>query len=342
VRVSHGDGEQLATDEDAIVAPYGPDHMEFCRSEFDRLFIDDSELLGLCADRAERFIPEGIDAVPPILELVEDRLRRREPLSALRVGNGEGNAISMAPRAPTRTQARAFYHEFISQNGIAVPLADVLPLCRDVRAALVNADVLGFRSVKKFRTDERGLILDAIERKDAYAALGLIYARDFIRDGLVTGYLRGKLITSAWLHLDLLPALDRLLGFAESVVVITGREGLENEFRARLGDRLTAFISVPVQGVRPTEATDSHIHAVYPQVRGWLKSRDLGGTLVLVGAGLFGKVYIDDARNSGAVALDLGSAFDMLAGLATRPVHQRYDIGALSWLPVADASAGEP
>jgi hypothetical protein len=61
-------------------------------------------------------------------------------------------------------------------------------------------------------------------------------------------------------------------------------------------------------------------------------SRDLRGKLVLVGAGLFGKVYCHTARQHGAVAIDLGSAFDILAGLNTRPIHKAYDINAMRWI----------
>jgi hypothetical protein len=51
-----------------------------------------------------------------------------------------------------------------------------------------------------------------------------------------------------------------------------------------------------------------------------------------VGAGLFGKVYCHTAKQDGAVAIDLGSAFDILAGLETRPVHKWYDISAMRWI----------
>jgi len=59
---------------------------------------------------------------------------------------------------------------------------------------------------------------------------------------------------------------------------------------------------------------------------------DLQGTLVIVGAGFLGKLYCDAAKNSGAVALDFGSAFDILAGMSTRPGHTRLDINALRWM----------
>jgi hypothetical protein len=47
------------------------------------------------------------------------------------------------------------------------------------------------------------------------------------------------------------------------------------------------------------------------------------GVLVLVGAGLIGKIFIDCARSNGAVALDVGSVFDYLAGRKTRSIADR-------------------
>jgi hypothetical protein len=58
---------------------------------------------------------------------------------------------------------------------------------------------------------------------------------------------------------------------------------------------------------------------------------------VLVGAGIFGKKYCAVAKQHGAVALDLGSAFDILAGKRTRPVHSIadfLDIKRDSWITV--------
>jgi hypothetical protein len=48
--------------------------------------------------------------------------------------------------------------------------------------------------------------------------------------------------------------------------------------------------------------------------------------------GIFGKIYCQAAKASGAVAVDLGSAFDVLAGISTRPSHHDYDLEAQRWI----------
>jgi hypothetical protein len=212
--------------------------------------------------------------------------------------------------------------------GIAVSEEAAIALCKEVRTALISADIIGFRS---FRTEEGPMIRNCIEREWAYAALGFLYARELLQQGMTRGYWRQSVVTSAWIHLDLIPHLGTTLDGAGSVIVITGRAELYDEMRSRLGERLEAFIAVPVQGFVPPSPEQSHIFSAFPDVRQRL-SRNLHGKLVLVGAGLFGKVYCHVAKLHGAVAIDLGSAFDVLAGLNTRPVHKDYNIGEMRWI----------
>jgi hypothetical protein len=282
----------------------------------------------LCARNSQLFLPEGAAAAPVIANLIGAALRDRTPLSLQRVGNGEGNAVSMTKAERHPLQISTFFAEFVYQNGIAVPEEPASALCRDVHAALTSADIVGFRS---FETDDHALISAAIKDEWAYAATGFLYAREFLQQGMMEMWWRRSVVTSAWIHLDLIPYLDDLVKAASSIIVITGRGELQEEMKSRLGDRLEEFIAVPVQGFHPTTPEESHMFSTFPVVRERL-NRDLVGKLVLVGAGLFGKVYCHTAKMRGAVAVDLGSAFDVLAGLSTRPVHQRYDVNALRWL----------
>jgi hypothetical protein len=43
-------------------------------------------------------------------------------------------------------------------------------------------------------------------------------------------------------------------------------------------------------------------------------------------------IFVEAAKNSGAVAVDFESSFDVLARLSTRSVHSRLDVDALSWV----------
>jgi GT-D fold-like domain len=307
---------------------YSPETMLFCRAEFQKIFIADQQIWALCQAFAGSFLPDGPTAAPIICDRIESALRQKISLSILRVGNAEGNALSITKESISPPQLQTFYAQFMTQNGIEVPVQDAVSFCQEVRSALMSADVIGFRS---FRFDERKAIEDAIRRDHAYVALGFLYAREFLQNGFSGRYLHGKIITSAWIHLDILPYFDRILDGSESIIVITGRSELENGFSSRLGSRLKDFILVPVQGSVPSSPACSHFYEAFPEVRERLR-QDLRGTLVLVGAGLFGKVYCHCAKMNGAVAVDLGSAFDVIAGLETRPIHKAYNFSAMRWV----------
>ncbi len=300
----------------------------FARSELERIFTSDDELTSLCRKNVKSFWPNERSAGILVRDKIIASLRDKKPLSLLRVGNGEGNAVSMTKNTLHSLQISTFYTEFVSQNGISIRQDAAIKFCAEVRTALVTADIVGFRS---FRFDERSMIRESIDQGDAYAALGFLYARELLQDGLSEGYWRRSIVTSAWIHLELIPHLSDILETAGSVIIVTGRGELHDKMRLRAGARLEAFITVPVQGFQPPSLEQSHFVEAFPLVRERL-SQDMRGKLVLVGAGLFGKVYCHTAQQHGAVAIDFGSAFDILAGLNTRPIHRLYDINALRWM----------
>lgn len=302
--------------------------IQFTRAELEKILIGDHELRSLCREWTNSFLPDGPAAAPIICDNIIASLHDNAPISLLRVGDGEGNALGMTKGKIHPLQTTAFYARFIAQNGIAIPQDAAVTLCRDIRTALISADIVGFRS---FRIDERALIQREIDNGDVYAASGILYARELLQQGLIEDYWRRATITSAWIHLDLIPHLDRILKAADSIIVISGRVELHDKFRSRLGARLEAFVTVPAEGFVPQSPEQSHFFNAFPIVLERL-NRDLRGKLVLVGAGFFGKVYCHTAKLNGAVAIDLGSAFDILAGLRTRPAHRRYDTSALRWI----------
>jgi hypothetical protein len=306
------------------------DIIKFCQTEFQKVFVDDQQLLALCkAVPGGSFLPNGEMAAPILYEKIQSALCQKTPLSLVRVGDAEGNALGVTKTPMSLLQVKVFCNRFVRQNGIKVAEQDAICFCQDVRSALLSADIIGFRS---FRYNEKELIEFAIRSGGAHAimALGILYGREFLQSGLSENYLQGKIITDAWVHLYMLPFFDRILNLSDSIIVITGRSELEKDFSTRLGSRLREFISVPVQGFQPPSPAHSHFYEAFPKVRERLQ-QDLRGTLVLVGAGLFGKIYCHTARMNGGVALDIGSAFDILAGLMTRQVHKSYDVNPYMW-----------
>lgn len=304
------------------------DTMEFCRALHMRHFISNAALERLAIERSAAFVSEPPQSVECLLQSVTRSLAAREPFSLIRVGNGEGNAYGMTLPLEHDAIFSTFRAEFDSQNHSGIDVETARAFSLDVIQAIDNANMVG---VRFFRFDENALIEKFIEERNSYAALGLSYARQYFRLRLEEGRMLDKSVTSAWVHLDLIDRLDDLLALGDKVIVISGRERLSRAFAERLGDRLVSFLPVPAQGFVPTGFSESHFGHRFGEICRFLQ-RDLSGHLVLVGAGLFGKIYCDLAARRGAVALDLGSLFDVLCGLRTRPVFNRYNFANAAWI----------
>ena len=62
------------------------------------------------------------------------------------------------------------------------------------------------------------------------------------------------------------------------------------------------------------------LYRTYPEVAERICELSRPGTLVLIGAGVPAKIMADRARQSGAVALDVGSLMDYMVGQKTRTI----------------------
>jgi hypothetical protein len=301
-------------------------NMIFAETTYQRLFIDDQTVLAAGAERAF-FEPTGANAAPAIVARMKRALERQEPLSLVRVGNGEGNAISLVEEPASDANFQGFDFEFVSQNGISIGVEAAVSFSKKVVEAIKSADIQGYR-IQRF--DEDALVRQCLDRHALAPALGITYARALFYRQLCDENTMGTWFTNAWIHLELIDHFNALIESARRVFVITGRHELEGKFRDRLGSRLYRFARVPVQGYVPQSLADSHFQQ-FEQMRSLIKRDVHSGMLVLIGAGLFGKIYCQDARDSGAVAIDMGSAFDLLAGVATRPIHRQIDLAAVRW-----------
>lgn len=109
--------------------------------------------------------------------------------------------------------------------------------------------------------------------------------------------------------------LDKLLSSIEKLFYISCH--LINFSNKIKGNVIEGFL---IDGERAFFPGKPSIH--YPeqfnQIKKGIASKDMTGSLFIYGAGIVGKIYGKWAKEQGAVALDLGNVFDLLAGFKTR------------------------
>jgi hypothetical protein len=265
-----------------------------------------------------------------VTRLAVSSLLERTPFSLIRVGDGEGNVLAMSGETSNlELNLKAFNATFYSQDFQCLDDSEAKRFSGVLECAVCSADVLGIRSLNpwhesKFDFLELQYARGCLTREHARGGHGMMHARKQVERLLDAGSLSDAILTQAWVHLSLIPALPDIVDACVKLIVITGRQELQTEYFSRFSTTDIDFISIPLEGRRRSRKMGVHHYpGIYEEVLARL-SGDLSGTLVLVGAGIFGKAYCHAAKMHGAVALDLGSAFDRLCGLMTRPIHFRF------------------
>lgn len=294
---------------------------------------EDVEFIESCRRRSAHFIPSFSQA-PELTELLLHRLEQRQACSLVRVGDGDGNALAFAENPDDPLLAKCFDHIFRHYDSVLPSHDESHAFALRLRDACLGADILGIRSVETAMPLEDELCRRVLAGGDIRGAMGIMAARTAMRIAAVERRFLRKVVTSAWIYLGMLHELPLLMERAARILVVSGRGELAPEFRRRLGDKLLAFRQIPLEASR-RKSTESHYYERFASELQFLE-QDLSGVLVLVGGGFFGKIYCAHAKAHGAVAVDLGSGFDILAGCSTRPVHASIDIGRLSWINSGD------
>jgi len=247
------------------------------------------------------------------------------PFSAVRLGDGEYNLVCYRryPGTPRLDRRAALASVSLNEDRFNVD-DDWLPVLRELQLmAMAEADIIGTIGID----DETG-IADA----SAWLDRQLIRLRDGIRfragmlrgrkaalELAASGFFEGRVVASAHFYLGVILNLDRLLDVANRVLLITARTDIVPGIAGRT--------RVPVECIAIGDTseewrTSGRTPAFLRKVEDGLPA-DMGGTLALVGAGIWAGTYCSWVKRRNGVAIDLGSGFDLLAGEAIRGNHER-------------------
>ncbi len=278
------------------------------------------------------------------MESVRRAVAARDPFSLIRLGDGE--AIVLAFDDDMWLQDLAYLHGHWGAEGVT--FGAIAEVKRDLQAAVRGADLVGIRDdvvnvsvpddllsfsgreVKEFVSSGFHLRPDEIENLSAIGARRLALLHDVLSK---IDWSEDQRFCSAWIHWELLASgtLNTILEEATHVGLITSRPELEHMVARRFDIRTSAvivpdkFVEVPQPG--------HHVPRRYRTIRSELTFPE--GTVVLVGAGIPGKVYCQWLKESGCVAIDVGSAFDAWVGKPSRPrvLESRFKVAGGKHVP---------
>lgn len=245
-----------------------------------------------------------------LIGLIKERLLAKIGFSFIRLSDGEGFIFHRLNDIFTlddvKNRQRHWWGEEIDSSVID-ELLDVL------FAAVKGSDLLGIPSVYRFvrdHSDKTHALSQSLQGR------GLLSVLDGIRyiDTPNKLYTDDKANIAVFNKIDVISDLARS---AQKIVVINSgsREAAWKAF----GDHFDfAHIKIPTHN--KTSLNDKYHTAskplpyVYKDALREIENHVIPGALVLVGAGVAGKVFMHAAKAKDAVALDLGSAMDQFLG----------------------------
>lgn len=127
--------------------------------------------------------------------------------------------------------------------------------------------------------------------------------------------------------------LDAIIKQSEKLLLITGHD-LKTAFQKKYPHlkEIKQFL-ITRQPHYFGKTGNPHYPDIFEQTIKSINYCDLKGYLCFTGGGIIGKRYVTECKKQGGTSIDIGSAFDLLAGYRTRGVHghltvdQEFKIG---------------
>lgn len=255
---------------------------------------------------------------PEISTHIAEALVDGRPFSVIRIGDGESNLLTYGCEPESKElddfAVASIVAKQMDRFRVAEPWQVVLKAM--MYGAIASADIVGVCGV--WRPGSGADLDDEIERfsRDPRGVSGYWRGIDHVMEMAEQSLLTGKIITSAHLYFGALEHLETIVNAARRVVCVTNRETAYRRLVSRFPDCQFAFIDA-VQSTSTENSSPVFFSDMSRRLGGHLSS-----ALFLVGAGPWSEFYCTWIKERGGVAVDIGSAFDLLAGDLSRPVHK--------------------
>lgn len=262
------------------------------------------------------------------IERLSAAVSDREPFSLIRLNDGE--AVALAFDGNLALQDLAYLHGHWGAEGVS--LDDVADVKLGLEDAARGADIIGIRDdivdvslpddlLSRENRDVKEVVTESFHMRptevDNLSAIGARRLALLHRVLSRFEWSDDQHFCSVWIHWELAAtgALETILDGVDEVGLVTSRPELEY-LVARRFDVRTSIVTVPDKFI-DAGGSGQHVPNRYRTIRPELDFPS--GSLVLVGAGIPGKVYCQWLKERGCVAIDIGAVFDAWIGKASRP-----------------------
>lgn len=267
--------------------------------------------------------------VSDVIRELESSIENKIPYSLIRLGDGEGALLSIC-----KDSAIADIDYFsLHFNPSFISLGNLLNLKEGLISAIDTADCLGVRDdivnvnfgrflyrSSEFLDDFRKRFrLRAVEKSIGMEGAWRIYS---LYKFCSSHDFKCNCFTTAWIHYSsaLVEFIRKHLFACASIGLISSSKELKDKIATKYCVRVN-HIYVPNAHQNSSDHcfANSHYNSYFHSVEENL-SEIRPGEVVLVAAGILGKLYCHKIKKSGGVAIDIGSLADILVGKITRPL----------------------
>lgn len=261
---------------------------------------------------------------PLVPNAIVRSLERKQPLSVIRLGDGEANIATFREDLNTPVLDRVVFSKIVSmqENRFALSEYWMSNLARQMRAALLSADIVGviglWRPPVERTVDDVARLFRRNPRSISGHWRGISRLLQYAEDGV----LNNKIITSAHLYFSILECLDIIVKAADKTFLLCEPCAVIDALRNKYPEQQIEHISL----CDPLEhrSADGDL-AKWPYFLRDVNERlpDLmAGQLCLIASGPWAELYADWVKERGGVGVDIGSGLDLLAGNAIRPAQK--------------------
>jgi hypothetical protein len=246
-----------------------------------------------------------------LLGCIIHKIKSKHPYSLIRLSDGEGYFF-------TNDFSKISFNESDARNrerhwwGFEQSTMIREAVIRGGIDSIKNADILGIPTIYRFLRDISNNSKSFYDNTQARGVMSVLI-------GIKNFNLNSIEFTDSFVNRSVFSSvevLQQLAAISTKVVIVSGAKynAIKNLFENKCDFKI---IEIPTHAKQVGNAKycvdDFPLPYFVEDIKAKVHAETSPGTLVLVGAGIAGKCFINAAKESGGVGLDLGSVFDSLS-----------------------------